>query len=39
MYDWWPGFLKVYCPSIVLVVAVSVTLIEIRMAVGFSVGI
>jgi hypothetical protein len=38
-YDWAPSFLKVYSPLLVLFVAVAVTLMEIRMAVGFSTGI
>lgn len=35
-YDWAPGFLKVYCPLLVILVSLAVTLIEIRMAVGFT---
>lgn len=39
VHDWWPGALKVYCPLLVLLVTGTVTLIEFRMAVGFSAGI
>jgi hypothetical protein len=38
-YDCYPRFLKVYCPMLVFIVASAVTLIEIRMAIGFTSGI